>query len=775
MQSRNLVSLGVVLAAVLTVHGDAFYAFKDGNAGEDVVSVANYFDTSKYVGTATASVGASVKFSSDVPGRKVWSSHAKTQLLASDIQSLDFTTNPDNNALGGVVKMDALAGDLVARAINKESFTIEWFGKTEMVLSWRDMMGFWAQTSLENNRFIKYCIQNLGIGCQMKGANPVWRTVDIDSWHHIALVYDGAGVFNMYCDGACFDTQSVQIIGENSDKTLHFGANAANSECFDGKLAALRVTERALTPAEFMCVGDRDEERAAALGNPMGIWTFDEGTVGEAVSCAPSAVDADDCFYGARNSMDVVLPVYSDDVPGKALYTKRGGVLITDNAKSVKFTPGDALLSNEMRPRIVAAGAYTLEFFAKTDVYTEWMDYFSMYLTQGAYYKVADRSTRVSVQVSNIGENTNLLQANTTYGWHHYAIEWDATSKKFTTFIDYQEGTTLENVAMDTAGKMLGAQFGCAVGLSGENLDGKIFGVRITPARLASSDFMVVGDAKFITDAAASETVFLWTFEHDMSDNMISALPYNISPFCGKVSVSGNVPVPQLDSNVYKADKSCVTVGGVALDTNTRCRYFTGYTPEYDNNWNGGRIENFKNLDFNSLRPESFTLEMFLRRDMAEGITHCGANGELLFVFGADGINVPASDSDVRVFFAAKNAYSDMPLTFEFLDADGAHQTLELRSDTLNDGDWHHLALTYDNDTQTATVYVDYAEVRNITLTNPLRRTPDRGWTWGFGRGSNAGGFVGWMDDIRLSSGVLSTSRMLRHSAGLRPSLIFIR
>jgi hypothetical protein len=75
----------------------------------------------------------------------------------------------------------------------------------------------------------------------------------------------------------------------------------------------------------------------------------------------------------------------------------------------------------------------------------------------------------------------------------------------------------------------------------------------------------------------------------------------------------------------------------------------------------------------------------------------------------------------------------------------------------LNDGQWHHIAMTYDGSTRDFVIYADYDEVGSGTTTFDLVYDNDV-----FEIGHVAGrGFDGWVDEVRLSDTVLMPSQFL--------------
>lgn len=170
-----------------------------------------------------------------------------------------------------------------------------------------------------------------------------------------------------------------------------------------------------------------------------------------------------------------------------------------------------------------------------------------------------------------------------------------------------------------------------------------------------------------------------------------------------------------------------------------------------------------------NVRSESFTVEMFVRRDLAanDGLKF-GTNGELLMSFGGKNINTQLEQTDLCLS-TVKNSQGARTMSISYFDKKGTRGVLSVPQN-LEDGLWHHIALAYDETSRTLSYYRDYKVVASVTIENSLRCTTDKGWSWTFGRGANSSGFVGWMDDIRVSTVARSPAEFLRHgnaSAGL--------
>ncbi|MDA3924975.1 MAG: LamG domain-containing protein [Kiritimatiellae bacterium] len=70
----------------------------------------------------------------------------------------------------------------------------------------------------------------------------------------------------------------------------------------------------------------------------------------------------------------------------------------------------------------------------------------------------------------------------------------------------------------------------------------------------------------------------------------------------------------------------------------------------------------------------------------------------------------------------------------------------------VEDGQWHHLAFTYQHDTKTVRLYVDYVERRYGNSHSNLVYQTD---VLRIGQGAGGRSFDGWIDEVRISDEVL--------------------
>ncbi len=90
--------------------------------------------------------------------------------------------------------------------------------------------------------------------------------------------------------------------------------------------------------------------------------------------------------------------------------------------------------------------------------------------------------------------------------------------------------------------------------------------------------------------------------------------------------------------------------------------------------------------------------------------------------------------------------------------AETNNQTLTGPAISINDGEWHHVALTYDALNGIATLFVDYDNSTSRTITGALRYSSN---PLTFGNLGGGRAFDGLIDEVRLTNQVLTPSQFL--------------
>ena len=90
---------------------------------------------------------------------------------------------------------------------------------------------------------------------------------------------------------------------------------------------------------------------------------------------------------------------------------------------------------------------------------------------------------------------------------------------------------------------------------------------------------------------------------------------------------------------------------------------------------------------------------------------------------------------------------------------------------TVNDGKWHHAAITFDNSTKILTIYLDYAKVasENFPYLTPQYKAASEATRF-FAIGATPGygwfrKFNGWIDEVRISNVALEPINLLRNAS----------
>lgn len=182
------------------------------------------------------------------------------------------------------------------------------------------------------------------------------ETTNDDAWHHGALVVDAATrTVRLYRDYCAVGT-NVIVIATNrwlvpSGYPVYIGG-VDNGKTFEGAIDGVRITMRALAPAEFMTKDHLSAERPT-LG-----WTGFEG-----------AVDGGTDFFALRSGVaeaageDGVAPTFVRHSRMATLRDGKGNVLRRDDKRAVSFNRG--VVKFPKNPYLAGLPEWTVEFFVK--------------------------------------------------------------------------------------------------------------------------------------------------------------------------------------------------------------------------------------------------------------------------------------------------------------------------------------------------------------------------------------------------------------------------
>lgn len=254
--------------------------------------------------------------------------------------------------------------------------------------------------------------------------------------------------------------------------------------------------------------------------------------------------------------------------------------------------------------------------------------------------------------------------------------------------------------------------------------------------------------------AGNAAVVGYWSFDDGLPTSTAGTLSTSVnSPSLdGTATNSGAGSIKPVFSDQMPGAEIQGSAGGAVLNpSNGAALYFTNPdAPGNLNSTSGGRVDIVDSGVGSPLKLASFTIEGFIKVEdfvnFAAIFTknRTDANGSTWMI-----------DTDnaghLRARFDSQPIGSGNGTT-------GFNQSFVGTSALINDGLWHHIALTYDGSTRAANLYVDYVRVAGGTVINPLVYDNS---ALRFGASGGGRGFDGYMDEVRLSDTALAPTEFL--------------
>lgn len=370
-----------------------------------------------------------------------------------------------------------------------EAFTVECFVK---VPTMKDAMFVQSGTYSTDGEFYFGIEQNYtrsGVRASYSGSNVDQGRPDITdgNWHHVALVVDRRRHDNdfarLYVDGAKM-YQHTGYAAHNldafSDVILTLGKFSVNNDYdFEGGLDDVRITGRALVPAEFLTAPTVD-----VVSEVIAYWPF--------------------------NARD---PLADKSGNGHSL-TNGGGAVYLKNWDAMSFT-GDTNTILRTLSKIDLRGhdAVTFEFYARTSepwrtmIVTEFSSNadevpgaFYTFFKEGKAYQYystsvfAEYPTGVLRHKSNSDVSAEVINAGQ---WHHYAVVVDKTKfgdERAILYVDSVPCAAVHDTTKCDDNAPMPFEFlnfGVRAGTKEFAFTGEIDDVRITGAALTPSQFLM--------------------------------------------------------------------------------------------------------------------------------------------------------------------------------------------------------------------------------------------------------------------------------------------
>ena len=622
-------------------------------------------------------------------------------------------------------------------------------------------------------------------------------------WHHIALTYDGSYA-KLYVDYVQMASKARTIpIDYNEDcegRLCICGNDKATYGRWQGFIDEVRISDEALPPSKFLHPGAMPEKGSKLTDQDTALYlSFD------------SAAVSDNAFFGtvgvpivrnetvASNTLPVGISVATsgilptEETADIATNIIHSGIFATDNAgnagcwkfgentaasgKSVHLTVDDYSMNNNKH--LISSGDFTVEFWLNVPGKPARSCYLVAELSKSAdsatvrgqpgtllIYTLTNGKLRCRL-VSNSeldayeADSSHSLQyvdmdtADVSDGkWHHFALVVDRTHQTATFYADSKVvGQALNfvlasRVANTANYKPLEISGGWGPDRTDEFHNLSIDELRITRRALSPQEFLAAGvesdaDARA---ALAGDTRAWIAFEGDLGveprgaaivgTSTASSVTMEYSPIIpGKRLVDGN--------------------GDVIREANTSSMHFSGAFGSGDTSPDTAAQKLF--FERNILLEKdmkSMTVEFFMKgtKNAAK------AWSTILRMYG----NATGSDNTpYRRLWSI--GYSDAAgHIYVIKDINGGTQTTFYPDNnvSLADGRWHHVAITFAPDGNGKTLcnfYKDYQQIGSQHTFNGEMECGDYG-TSSFAAGSR---YNGYLDEIRISKGVLSVDQMM--------------
>jgi hypothetical protein len=508
----------------------AYWRFQDAAPGVAATNLASEVNTEVLTGKAYNTGGTALNpaFRADVPGTNIFSGILGGTLLNSNNTASLYFTNAaafpaqTNSQSGGYVVVTN-----VALLLCPTNFTVEFFAKVARDVDWPMLVGKSRESNGGGNSGASW-------GIDMDRSDPVKVRIDSQplyqvgasngfnqgtagisiqdgKWHHIALTYDTptkrANLYIDYIFRNGFNTAHELVYDANS---LFIGKGAGSNQAFDGWLDEIRISDKVLTPTQFLSTGTVPSDA------PL-YWQFDDAAT------VPSTATSLVCEVGSPamngTAKGAIIPTFSANVPladtRKITQGYRGAVVNASNRSSLLFVnaglPGN--LNSGSGGQVSASGFqspsnFTAEAFIKVNRHANYM------LIAGKV-RIADNPSW-SMEVDAGGQArcrfdtypadwnlaTNTYGANAAVGfnqtfssgvsvedgkWHHVALSYETDTKRVKLYVDYvlRVNSTTINPIVYTGGDIL-----IGTGAGEFAFDGWIDEVRITPRLLGTNEFL---------------------------------------------------------------------------------------------------------------------------------------------------------------------------------------------------------------------------------------------------------------------------------------------
>lgn len=566
-----------------------------------------------------------------------------------------------------------------------------------------------------------------------------------DVWHHAAFTLDAGGTGRLYLDYQLVNIQSgLGALDKVTGKALMIGANThVANRTFPGDIMEVRIADTALGSGDFLQV--RVQPRVTPDDTVIfcpDIFGFNYrfGSVVN-VNAATGSLARTANPMSETNSPAAVLD--AADKAGNAfrfgINDTAGVIANTGSTHCVRGEPGSGNGVKFIAPdSAFEKASFTMECFFKTPGLIDgetWTLFYSPCVKvcvgdDGKILGCGFRTYGDDGSVSDIKSKSRVDDG----AWHHLAFVYDIGAAKTRLYVDYAlQGSA--SVTLGTTGTAYPSAGAQNIASSRQYFPGWLDELRITKRALGPEEFILADPA-----GAAGVLVHL-TF--DNGDYAVEPYP-SLNP-AGAGFARNEGDAPAFSDNV-KPKLAMDGEAGLVVKRNVKSLAMNASQVRYPH--------------FTSLYGKtSFTLEWFMKLSSCEtGAGLLRLNQSTAAFEGSD----PAPMWRVYVRANSKKA-----LDFEAHEASQQKYITTWTSfpDDIDDGRWHHYAITVEQIVVSGTtktelrLYRDYESHGSQQFTGVLAYPADDDCAFTIGTDNK---FAGYMDEIRISDGVLPVASFMR-------------
>ncbi|MGN0847324.1 MAG: LamG-like jellyroll fold domain-containing protein [Kiritimatiellia bacterium] len=552
----------------------------------------------------------------------------------------------------------------------------------------------------------------------------------------------------------------------------------------------------------------------AVADDLIGFWDFKDGMdaaeVGTVVNSLGEAVYASD--PAQKSAATGRIPTFSASGPGRVVDPVDGQILC-DDPWAIDFHYAERATHQGgyfdipgLADRLSELTAYTIELFIKFDADFDYYDpantytftsKTALYVQSGGSrykliaprdkYKTSGHPNGMSLETYAYGTVKNgTVAMSGDYGdgaWRHVAVvyaETNATTQAGVLSF-YVEGALIgelpyANVPGSNLKFRLGTGYmaGTADKTATESTHASLSCLRVTARALEVGDFMILSD--YVLPAG---TVFALNFDEGVAGEPVlegntGVTSVRIHPGSSSCSVAYNLHAA-CRPHYAETEKKGRTLkwGETPMWKENLCLWFpaSSHIPDGAANrqWYGS-ILTVPASTAAAHNPASWTMEAQVKLERVGAPEAAYKSGH---IFGKSD-NAGARSGKWSWALACTSAgtlllrWTERP-TDDFTDyEDKSPYYKEVRTEGtyLQDLAWHHVALSYSATAKMFTLYVDGEVVLEQPLLGeePTTTLFDGPYAYCFGRSTAAGGFEGWMDNIRFTSRVLTPEEFERYT-----------